>query len=179
MFRNSGRKIMAFAKFWFWLNFVIASAAVLVAAIYLGSQKGLEPGLMAGLAGVLAEAVYLLLTWFGCLWIHSYGELVQSNCEIRELLSRPQGMPEPPQRPVYTPRTAPKAAPAAQKEDVFDWPDPEPAPQQERQSTFAYDYKASAGAPAIPVVTQPRCPKCSAKYEPGAKCCRYCGAELK
>ncbi len=193
MFRNSGKKIMAFAGFLFWVSLVLVCLLVTGATIYAGAKGNLELTLMTALGGVVAGVVFLLLSYWLTLCLYSYGELVQTNCEIRDLMLRQQSVLERPGRPL--PSKAP-AAPAPKAQDprkpsdveLFDWTNPDPTPLKDRQSKLAYDYKAPAGAPAAsltPNGPQPplagdkiRCPKCGAKHDPTAEVCRYCATAL-
>ncbi len=198
MFRNSGKKIMAFAGFLFWVNLVLVVLLVVGVGVYSGLQSELETAVMTCLAAAMGGVVYLLLTYWLTLCLYSYGELVQSNCEIRELLAKQQLAPERPGRRVTASAQPAPQQPAPQGKnaadvELFDWTNPDPSPLAQRGSTYAYDYKAPAGAPAASVaqpVQQPayqepvvegdkiRCPRCGAKHDPAAQTCRYCATPL-
>jgi ribosomal protein L40E len=207
MFKNSGKKIMGFVKFVFGLNVVIALLALAAGVVYAVSEFSYSTSTMVlVIVGcVLAVLLYLLLVFFSLLSLYAFGELTQSNLEIQRTLTEMQAsasrvVPQPYRESVRVarreePRPAPAAPAAAVKPaepEIAPIPEaPAPAPQPERGATFAFDYKAAAGAPAFPVnssapaaTEQPLpevliCSKCGAKHGPAANNCRYCGNPLR
>lgn len=196
MFRNSGRKITVLAKVLFWLNLVLALGAAAAAVLYAYSTYGVEMALMASLVAVAVAVCYMLLVYVGLLMLHAFGELTQSNVEIRRILAENRRAPE---RPVYVPpvperapapavpeRTPSPAAPA--QEDAFpEWRDvdypavvrpasaapfPVPEPVEKPQEP------APKAAPRTAAFGMVYCRRCGAKHEPGVAKCRYCGTPL-
>lgn len=87
MFKNSGRKIMGLVKFLFGLNVVVGLLGGALGAIYVERMTRWGWGL-AIVCGVVAALLYCLIAYLTLLWAYSYGELVQSNVDQKELLEK-------------------------------------------------------------------------------------------
>ncbi len=173
MFQNSGKKITVVAKVLFWLNLLLALTAAVVVVCYAYSGFGVEMALMAALAAAAIVICYMLLVYVGLLALHAFGELTQSNVEIRRILAENRRNPE---RPAYVP-PVPERTPAAQEpawEESFpDFPAPvrpAPAPAPVEKPREPVPKTASFG--------MVYCRRCGAKHEPGVAKCRYCGTPL-
>ena len=194
MFRNSGKKITVVAKVLFWLNLVLILGVAALAVVYVYSSFGTEMALMAALAAAAVVICHMLTVYFSLLVLHGFGELTQSNVEIRRILSENR---RPQERPAYAPPTpvrvqskpervppAPYQAPSAPQPQEFadrrdtDFqvpgqpvtPLPTPAPAPKPQEP--------APTPAAAPFGMVYCPRCGAKHEPGVAKCRYCGTPL-
>ena len=87
MFRNSGKKITVVARILFWLNLILALAAAMAAVCFVFNRYGVEMAVMAGLAAAVAVGCYMLVIYVGVLLLHGFGDLVQSNVELRRILA--------------------------------------------------------------------------------------------
>ena len=184
MFRNSGKKITVVVKVLFWLNLLLALAGAAALVCYAYSGYGMEMALMAALAAAAAVVCYMLLMYVVLLVLNAFGELAQSNLEIRRILAENRHAQE---QPAYAPPApaAPERTPVPQepaKEEPFpDWRDmdfqvsvrPAPAPVP----TPAEPPKEPA-APKTAPFGMVYCRRCGAKHEPGVAQCRYCGTPL-
>ena len=108
MFRNSGKKITVVVKVLFWLNLLLALAGAAALVCYAYSGYGMEMALMAALAAAAAVVCYMLLMYVVLLVLNAFGELAQSNLEIRLILAENRHAQE---QPAYAP-----PAPAAPEE---------------------------------------------------------------
>ena len=136
MFRNSGKKIMGFVNFLFYLNLVVAILAVIGLTVFVQLEyETIKWTALAAVGGLLGGAVYMLLVFLGLLHLYAFGELVQSSADTKRILSdiqmnaerfSPQNYREPIQvtsvtrskstiaeRKAPTPPMAPPVAPAA------------------------------------------------------------------
>lgn len=217
MFKNSGKKIMGFAKFIYVMNLILAILAVAGGCLFVVMEYGDEVDLWLPYVGlvVLAGALYMLLVYVSVLGLYAFGELVQSNIDMQRSMdelqlsmarlpqqlranavSRQEPAPAAPVAPVppvprapaqeYTPEPR-GVAPIVEDDFYF------PESQEDRPVTYAYNYKAPAGAPAYPMQSsavrmEPEaqnpapgvvlCSKCGGKHDPSATFCRYCGTPL-
>ena len=181
MFRNSGKKITVAAKVLFWLNLLLALAGAAAVVCFAYSGYGVEMALMAALAAAAAVVCYMLLMYVVLLVLSAFGELAQSNVEIRRILAENRRAQE---RPAFVPPVP--AAPErthvpqepAQEEPFPDWrdmdfqvsvrPAPAPAPAEPPKEP----------APKTAPFGMVYCRRCGAKHEPGVAKCRYCGTPL-
>ena len=201
MFRNSGKKITVVAKVLFWLNLVLILGAAALAVMYVYSSFGTEMALMAALAAAAVVICYMLTVYFSLLVLHGFGELTQSNVEIRRILSENR---RPQERPAYAPPApvrvqsepervapAPYRAPSAPQPQEFagrrdtdfqvpgqpvtPLPTPAPAPKPQEPAPKPQE---PAPTPAAAPFGMVYCTRCGAKHEPGVAKCRYCGTPL-
>ena len=78
MFNNPGAKIKGLAKTFFWIEVVAFAVAVLAMSDELfESMEGI-------LIGVLILAVGVGIAYIGALFLAAFGELVESNTQIKE-----------------------------------------------------------------------------------------------
>ena len=208
MFRNSGKKITVVAKVLFWLNLVLILGVAGLAVVYVYSSFGTEMALMAALAAAAVVICYMLTVYFSLLVLHGFGELTQSNVEIRRILSenrRPQERPAyAPPAPVRVQSEPERVAPApvrVQSEPERVAPTPYRAPSAPQPQEFAGRRDTDFQVPGQPVTPLPTpapapkpqepaptpaaapfgmvyCTRCGAKHEPGVAKCRYCGTPL-
>ena len=194
MFRNSGKKITVVAKVLFWLNLVLILGVAGLAVVYVYSSFGTEMALMAALAAAAVVICYMLTVYFSLLVLHGFGELTQSNVEIRRILSENR---RPQERPAY----APPAPVRVQSEPERVAPAPYRAPSAPQPQEFAGRRDTDFQVPGQPVTPLPTpapapkpqepaptpaaapfgmvyCTRCGAKHEPGVAKCRYCGTPL-
>ena len=194
MFRNSGKKITVVAKVLFWLNLVLILGVAGLAVVYVYSSFGTEMALMAALAAAAVVICYMLTVYFSLLVLHGFGELTQSNVEIRRILSENR---RPQERPAY----APPAPVRVQIEPERVAPAPYRAPSAPQPQEFAGRRDTDFQVPGQPVTPLPTpapapkpqepaptpaaapfgmvyCTRCGAKHEPGVAKCRYCGTPL-
>ena len=194
MFRNSGKKITVVAKVLFWLNLVLILGVAGLAVVYVYSSFGTEMALMAALAAAAVVICYMLTVYFSLLVLHGFGELTQSNVEIRRILSENR---RPQERPAY----APPAPVRVQSEPERVPPAPYRAPSAPQPQEFAGRRDTDFQVPGQPVTPLPTpapapkpqepaptpaaapfgmvyCTRCGAKHEPGVAKCRYCGTPL-
>ena len=194
MFRNSGKKITVVAKVLFWLNLVLILGVAGFAVVYVYSSFGTEMALMAALAAAAVVICYMLTVYFSLLVLHGFGELTQSNVEIRRILSENR---RPQDRPAY----APPAPVRVQSEPERVAPAPYRAPSAPQPQEFAGRRDTDFQVPGQPVTPLPTpapapkpqepaptpaaapfgmvyCTRCGAKHEPGVAKCRYCGTPL-
>ena len=194
MFRNSGKKITVVAKVLFWLNLVLILGVAGFAVVYVYSSFGTEMALMAALAAAAVVICYMLTVYFSLLVLHGFGELTQSNVEIRRILSENR---RPQERPAY----APPAPVRVQSEPERVPPAPYRAPSAPQPQEFAGRRDTDFQVPGQPVTPLPTpapapkpqepaptpaaapfgmvyCTRCGAKHEPGVAKCRYCGTPL-
>ena len=194
MFRNSGKKITVVAKVLFWLNLVLILGVAGFAVVYVYSSFGTEMALMAALAAAAVVICYMLTVYFSLLVLHGFGELTQSNVEIRRILSENR---RPQERPAY----APPAPVRVQSEPERVAPAPYRAPSAPQPQEFAGRRDTDFQVPGQPVTPLPTpapapkpqepaptpaaapfgmvyCTRCGAKHEPGVAKCRYCGTPL-
>ena len=194
MFRNSGKKITVVAKVLFWLNLVLILGVAGLAVVYVYSSFGTEMALMAALAAAAVVICYMLTVYFSLLVLHGFGELTQSNVEIRRILSENR---RPQERPAY----APPAPVRVQSEPERVPPAPYRAPSAPQPQEFAGRRDTDLQVPGQPVTPLPTpapapkpqepaptpaaapfgmvyCTRCGAKHEPGVAKCRYCGTPL-
>lgn len=207
MFRNSGKKIMGFVNFVFYLNLVLTILAVIAGTIFVFLEYGEIMWLVLAAVGcLLVGALYMLIVFLSLLCLYAFGEMVQSTVETKRILTEmqreserfsPQNYIDPIQaspvtrsKPTIAERkvsAAPAAAPApapvqpvGATETVVPAPKEEPA--EPARPSFAFDYKSAAGAPGFSTGDlSPRplfCSKCGAKHDPGTASCRYCGTPL-
>ena len=136
MFRNSGKKIMGFVNFMFYLNVVVALLAVIGLTVFVQLEyETVKWTALAAVGGLLGGALYVLLVYLGLLFLYAFGELVQSSVDSKRILSdiqlnaerfTPQNYREPLQvtsvtrnkgtiaeRKAPTPPMAPPVAPVA------------------------------------------------------------------
>ena len=136
MFRNSGKKIMGFVNFVFYLNLVVAILAAIGVTVYVQLEfENVMWTALAALGGLLGGALYVLIIFFSLLYLYAFGELVQNSADTKRILSEmqrsserfsPQNYREPIQvtsvsrnkatiaeRKAPTPPMAPPVAPAA------------------------------------------------------------------
>lgn len=206
MFKNSGKKIQGLVKFIFGLNMVLAILAVVGFTLYAYTQTNdWMRTLLAAVVGVLAMVLYMLLVFVSLLGAYAFGELAQSNVELRCIVAEMQSSMErhPAQREpsvrVVPRAVAPQSPAPVVQETVPEQPVPvppviqEPAVEQpqERPMNFAYDYRGAAGAPVFPVSGRSQeapapaapgvsiCSKCGGKHDAGVNFCRYCGTPLQ
>ena len=201
MFRNSGKKITVVAKVLFWLNLVLILGVAGLAVVYVYSSFGTEMALMAALAAAAVVICYMLTVYFSLLVLHGFGELTQSNVEIRRILSENR---RPQERPAYAPPApvrvqsepervapAPYRAPSAPQPQEFagrrdtdfqvpgqpvtPLPTPAPAPKPQEPAPKPQE---PAPTPAAAPFGMVYCTRCGAKHEPGVAKCRYCGTPL-
>ena len=201
MFRNSGKKITVVAKVLFWLNLVLILGVAGFAVVYVYSSFGTEMALMAALAAAAVVICYMLTVYFSLLVLHGFGELTQSNVEIRRILSENR---RPQERPAYAPPApvrvqsepervapAPYRAPSAPQPQEFagrrdtdfqvpgqpvtPLPTPAPAPKPQEPAPKPQE---PAPTPAAAPFGMVYCTRCGAKHEPGVAKCRYCGTPL-
>ena len=81
MFKNPGGKLKALAKVFFWLQILLFT----VGGIYIMSLGDFEEALFF-LLGILAIGVGVLIAWLSTIMLYAFGELVESNTQIKELL---------------------------------------------------------------------------------------------
>ena len=201
MFRNSGKKITVVAKVLFWLNLVLILGVAGLAVVYVYSSFGTEMALMAALAAAAVVICYMLTVYFSLLVLHGFGELTQSNVEIRRILSENR---RPQERPAYAPPApvrvqsepervapAPYRAPSAPQPQEFagrrdtdfqvpgqpvtPLPTPAPAPKPQEPAPKPQEPVPTPAAAPFGMVY---CTRCGAKHEPGVAKCRYCGTPL-
>lgn len=207
MFRNSGKKIMGFVNFVFYLNLVLTILAVIAGTIFVFLEYGEIMWLVLAAVGcLLVGALYMLIVFLSLLCLYAFGEMVQSTVETKRILTEmqreaerysPQNYMDPIQTPPV-PRSKPTIAerkvsaapvavpapapvqPVGATETIVPAPKEEPA--EPARPSFAFDYKSAAGAPGFSTGDlSPRplfCPKCGAKHDPGTASCRYCGTPL-
>ena len=179
MFQNSGRKITVVARVLFWLNLVLALAAAGVAVCFVYNRYGAEMAVMAGLAAAVAVVCYMLVIYVGVLLLHGFGDLVQSNVELRRILADNRRAPA---RPAYVPPTAPRSerapAPEPPAEDWSDLDAPEPPRTVNIPAPPAPPKSAAPQPPRPAAYGMVYCRRCGAKHEPGVARCRYCGTPL-
>ena len=207
MFRNSGKKIMGFVNFVFYLNLVLTILASIAGTIFVFLEYGEIKWLVLAAVGcLLVGALYMLIVFLSLLCLYAFGEMVQSTTETRRILTEmqreserysPQNYRDPIQvtsitrnkpsiaerkvaaAPVVTPAPVPVQSVGATETIV---PAPKEEPAEPPKPNFAFDYKAAAGAPGFSTGDlSPRplfCTKCGAKHEPGTANCRYCGTPL-
>lgn len=200
MFKNSGKKIMGLVKFVFALSVIVALLALAGGVLYAVNEFSYSTSTMVLMivGCVLGAVLFVLLAFISLLGLYAFGELTQSNLEIQRILTEMQASatritPQPyrenvravPRREESRPAAPKPAEPAAPAPAPVE--EPEAAPQPERTASFAYNYKAAAGAPVIPVTGAGEapaqelliCSKCGAKHGPAANNCRYCGNSLR
>lgn len=91
MFRNSGKKIMGFVNFVFYLNLVVAILAAIGVTVYV--QMEFETVMwtaLAALGGLLGGALYMVIVFLGLLFLYAFGELVHSSAETKRILTEMQ-----------------------------------------------------------------------------------------
>lgn len=206
MFQNSGKKIMGLVKFLFGLNVAIGVLGGAAGAFEINKATSWGWGL-AALCGVAGAAVFCLIMYVLLLCAYSYGELVQSNIDQRELLDKLLIKLERPAPVVHREPVAPRPQPSA--EDVYGYEPVRPLPREYAKPAVEMNPTYMGGAvlrptPAVPVkgvlppqvqAAQPApeaapavaadpaptvvyCNKCGAKHAPDAQNCRYCGNPL-
>ena len=186
MFRNSGKKIMVVAKILFWLNLLLALGAAAVVVFLAYDSYGVEMALMAALAAAAAVVCYMLLAYVQLLLLSAFGELCQSNVELRRILAENRRAPERPAHVPPVPERVPAAREPVPEEPFPEWRDmdyrpsgpsaaarfPVPAPAEKPQEP------APKPAPRAAAFGMVYCRRCGAKHEPGVAKCRYCGTPL-
>jgi len=91
MFRNSGKKIMGFVNFVFYLNLVLAILAVVGGAIFVQMEyESVKWTVLAAVGGLVAAALYMVVVFLSLLCLYAFGELVQSSVDSRRILSEMQ-----------------------------------------------------------------------------------------
>ena len=82
MFRNSGKKIMGFVNFVFYLNLVLTILAVIAGTIFVFLEYGEIMWLVLAAVGcLLVGALYMLIVFLSLLCLYAFGEMVQSTVE--------------------------------------------------------------------------------------------------
>lgn len=191
MFKNSGKKIMGFVNFVFYLNLVLALLAAVGGTVYVHMEyEELTYTLLAAVVALAAVLLYMLLVFLSLLSLYAFGELTQSNVEIKQLLQQlvDRGREEPesgaaahaaPAAPAPTPRSPMlekryPVTPYVPEEPVRTPPAREPAPVQTAAAPAPVQTVAAPAQPAIVF-----CPKCGGKHSPTATHCRYCATPLQ
>ena len=176
MFRNSGKKITVVAKVLFWLNLVLILGVAGLAVVYVYSSFGTEMALMAALAAAAVVICYMLTVYFSLLVLHGFGELTQSNVEIRRILSenrRPQDRPAyAPPAPVRVQSEPERVAPApvrVQSEPERVAPAPYRAPSAPQPQEFAGRRDTDFQVPGQPVTPLPTPAPAPKPQEPAPK----------
>ena len=176
MFRNSGKKITVVAKVLFWLNLVLILGVAGLAVVYVYSSFGTEMALMAALAAAAVVICYMLTVYFSLLVLHGFGELTQSNVEIRRILSenrRPQERPAyAPPAPVRVQSEPERVAPApvrVQSEPERVAPAPYRAPSAPQPQEFAGRRDTDFQVPGQPVTPLPTPAPAPKPQEPAPK----------
>ena len=91
MFRNSGKKIMGFVNFVFYLNLVVAILAAIGVTIYVHMEfETVMWTALAALGGLLGGALYMLIVFLSLLFLYAFGELVQSSADTKRILTEMQ-----------------------------------------------------------------------------------------
>ena len=179
MFRNSGKKITVVARILFWLNLILALAAAMAAVCFVFNRYGVEMAVMTGLAAAAAVVCYMLVIYVWLLLLHGFGDLVQSNVEMRRALAENRRAPE---RPAYVPPAAPRSerapAPEPPAEDWSDLDAQEPPRTVNSPAPPAPPKSAAPQPPRPAAYGMVYCRRCGAKHEPGVARCRYCGTPL-
>ena len=98
MFTNIGHKLMAVAKFLFWIGailsiivgiIIMASGTVVVNPVNVGFDYGAEPQRTnAIIPGILIIVVGILGSWIGSLVLYGFGKLVEDNGEMRKIMEK-------------------------------------------------------------------------------------------
>ena len=162
MFNNPGGKLKGLAKVVFWIEIISFSitglatmftGGLLTRSLYsygYGSYSS-SISFASVLAGLLIIGFGVLLAWISSIGLYAFGELVESNDKILQIVSVNRGTPaaptySAPQTPAYTAPTY--SAPQAQ----------------------AYT------APAANITI---CPKCGKAVAPGVRFCTSCGSSLQ
>ena len=91
MFRNSGKKIMGFVNFVFYLNLVVAILAVIGLTVFVQLEyESIKWTALAVVGGLLAGALYMLIVFLSLLCLYAFGELVQSSVDTKRILGEMQ-----------------------------------------------------------------------------------------
>ena len=91
MFRNSGKKIMGFVNFMFFLDLVVAILAVIGLTVFVQMEyENVMWTALAALGGLLGGALYMLLVFLALLHVYAFGELVQNSAETKRILTEMQ-----------------------------------------------------------------------------------------
>ena len=169
MFRNSGKKIMGFVNFVFYLNLVVAILAVIGLTVFVQLEyESIKWTALAAVGGLLAGALYMLIVFLSLLCLYAFGELVQSSVDTRRILGEmqrsaerysPQNYRDPIQvtsvtrskatiaeRKAPTPPMAPPVAPVA----------PPAAPAEAPEAPKAEPITATEAIPSAPKAEPPR-----------------------
>ena len=180
MFRNSGKKIMGFVNFVFYLNLVVAILAVIGLTVFVQLEyETVKWTALAAVGGLLGGALYVLLVYLGLLFLYAFGELAQSSADTKRILSdmqlnaerfTPQNFREPIQvtsvsrgkatiaeRKAPTPPMAPPVAPVAP-----------PAPPVVPEPPKADPIAVTEAFPTVPREEQPARPSFSMAGAAGA-----------
>ena len=165
MFKNPGGKLKGLAKVVFWLElilFILSGLMVIIAGLsgsdidinLPGSYRASMPPVASIIAGILIIAFGIFIAWLSTISLYAFGELVESNDKILQIVgsrrpaaAAPQAAPQAAQ--------APAAAPAAQN---------------------------NYGGYTIAAPQQPesgKCPYCGTATTPGMKFCTLCGRPLQ
>ena len=202
MFRNSGKKIMGFVNFMFYLNLVVAILAVVGLTVFVQLEyETVKWTALAAVAGLLAGAVYMLIVYLGLLHLYAFGELVQSSADTKRVLGEmqrsverysPQNYRDPIQvtsvtrskatiaeRKAPTPPMAPPVAPVV----------PPVGPSAAPEAPKAEPIAATEAFPTVPREEQPARPSFSmdgaagapsfgvSEFTPRPLFCTKCGAK--
>lgn len=87
MFNHIGAKIKGFAKFLFWTT-VIFSIIIAMVVISLGSRVQDAPALLFIIIGIVVVIFGIAIAWLNNFLLYGFGELVDSNQKILEILER-------------------------------------------------------------------------------------------
>ena len=98
MFSNIGSKIKKLASILCWVG-IIASVIGGIVCFVIAGQLGSYGGGMMVLYGFLAIIVGSLLAWIGSFFTYGFGELIETNQQIRDGLA---GQPMPAPRPTQS-----------------------------------------------------------------------------
>ena len=91
MFRNSGKKIMGFVNFVFYLNLVVAILAVVGLTVYVQLEyETIKWTALAAVGGLVTGALYMVIVFLSLLCLYAFGELVQSSVDIKRILGEMQ-----------------------------------------------------------------------------------------
>ena len=169
MFRNSGKKIMGFVNFVFYLNLVVAILAVIGLTVFVQLEyESIKWTALAAVGGLVAGALYMVIVFLSLLCLYAFGELVQSSVDTKRILGEmqrsaerysPQNYRDPLQvtsvtrskatiaeRKAPTPPMAPPVAPVA----------PPAAPSAAPEAPKAEPITATESFPTAPKAEPPR-----------------------
>lgn len=86
MFEKSGEKIKSLAKVIFYINMIIAGI-ILVSGIVQGAQNRYV-GEMVVITAIIVAIIIILATWVTSMYMTAFGDLVESNRQILDLLEQ-------------------------------------------------------------------------------------------